>query len=97
MENRVCLLLSARHRTAYRRARCTADAYVTLTFSHLGKPLFSTRIVKEDLNPVFEETAAFPIDVNVLKLGEKLSIQLWDSDRSSAVRRLGWGSIFQLN
>ncbi|KAI0037069.1 hypothetical protein K488DRAFT_39722 [Vararia minispora EC-137] len=66
-----------------------SDAYVTLTFSRLGKPLFSTRIVKEDLNPIFEETAVLPIDLNVLKLDEKLSIQLWDSDRSSTDDMMG--------
>lgn len=64
---------------------CSADPYVTLTYTRLGKPLFSTRIIKSDLNPVFEETAALPIDLNVLKLDERLSVQLWDSDRSSAV------------
>ena len=62
-----------------------ADPYVTLTYSRLGKALFSTRIIKSDRNPVFEETAALLVDLSVLKLGEKLSIQLWDSDRSSAV------------
>ncbi|KZV63998.1 hypothetical protein PENSPDRAFT_757538 [Peniophora sp. CONT] len=67
-----------------------SDPYVTLTYTRLGKPLFSTRIIKSDLNPVFEETAAFPIDLNVLKLDERLSIQLWDSDRGSADDMLGY-------
>ena len=63
-----------------------ADPYVTLTFSRLEKPLYSTRIIKGDCNPVYEETAVVLVDVNTVKLREKLSFQLWDSDRLSVVR-----------
>ena len=66
----------------------SADPYVTLTFSRLEKPLYSTRIIKGDCNPVYEETAVVLVDVNTVKLREKLSFQLWDSDRTSVVRRL---------
>ena len=62
-----------------------ADPYVTLTFSRLEKPLYSTRIIKGDCNPVFEETAVLIVDVNTVKLREKVSFQLWDSDRLSVV------------
>lgn len=62
-----------------------ADPYLTLTYSKLGKPLYSTRIIKHDRNPVFEETAFVLVDVNVVRLREKLSFQLWDSDRMSVV------------
>ncbi|KAI0267273.1 hypothetical protein BC834DRAFT_822647 [Gloeopeniophorella convolvens] len=68
----------------------SADPYVTLTYSRLGRPLFSTRIVKGDLNPVYEETAVVLVDVNVVKTQERLSIQLWDSDRGSADDMLGF-------
>ncbi|EPQ51591.1 hypothetical protein GLOTRDRAFT_117939 [Gloeophyllum trabeum ATCC 11539] len=67
-----------------------ADPYVTLTFSKQGKPLFSTRIIEGDLNPVFEETAALPVDPNTVKIGEKLSLQVWDSDRASADDMMGF-------
>ncbi|TFY71782.1 hypothetical protein EVG20_g1232 [Dentipellis fragilis] len=67
----------------------SADPYVTLTYSRLGKPLFSTRIIKNELNPVFEETAILPVDVNVVKLKESLSLQVWDSDRTSADDMMG--------
>ena len=78
---------------AYARARRykpltnsrTADPYLTLTYSRLGKPLYATRIIKNDCNPVFEETAMILVDVNTLRLREKLSFQLWDSDRMSVV------------
>ncbi|OCH92775.1 hypothetical protein OBBRIDRAFT_864983 [Obba rivulosa] len=71
----------------------SADPYVTLTFSRLGKPLYSTRIIKGDCNPVFEETAVLLIDVNTVKLREKLSFQMWDSDRMSVDDMLGFEEI----
>lgn len=33
------------------------DAYVTLGFSKYGKPMYSTRVIVGDLNPIWEETA----------------------------------------
>jgi hypothetical protein len=33
-------------------------AYVVLAYTKLGKPLYSSRIILNDTNPVFEETAA---------------------------------------
>lgn len=35
---------------------------------------------------MFEEVAILPVDLNVVRLKEELSVQLWDSDRASAVR-----------
>ncbi|THH27196.1 hypothetical protein EUX98_g6993 [Antrodiella citrinella] len=67
----------------------SADPYVTLTYSRLEKPLYSTRIIKEDRNPVFEETAVVMIDINTIRLRESLSLQLWDSDRMSVDDMLG--------
>ncbi|EKM56734.1 uncharacterized protein PHACADRAFT_207924 [Phanerochaete carnosa HHB-10118-sp] len=66
-----------------------SDPYLTLTYSRLGKPLYSTRIIKGDCSPVFEETAAVLVDVNTIRLREKLSFQLWDSDRMSVDDLLG--------
>ena len=64
----------------------SADPYVTVTFSKQGKPLYSTRIIERDLDPVFEETAIVLVDANAIKVRERLCLQLWDSDRGSAVR-----------
>ena len=64
----------------------SADPYVTVEYTRQGKPLYSTRIIFNDLNPVFEEMAVVTLDANAIKVREKLSLQLWDSDRSSAVR-----------
>ncbi|KAI0080428.1 hypothetical protein K474DRAFT_1637659 [Panus rudis PR-1116 ss-1] len=71
----------------------SADPYITLTYSRLGKPLYSTRIIKGDRNPVFEETAILMVDVNTIRLREKLSFQLWDSDRASVDDMLGLAEI----
>ncbi|EMD37079.1 hypothetical protein CERSUDRAFT_114979 [Gelatoporia subvermispora B] len=71
----------------------SADPYVVLTFSRLGKPLYSTRIIKADCNPVFEETAVLLVDTNTVKLREKLSFQLWDSDRMSVDDMMGYEQI----
>ncbi|KAH9847036.1 hypothetical protein C2E23DRAFT_850404 [Lenzites betulinus] len=71
----------------------SADPYVTLTYSRLEKPLYSTRIIKNDCNPVFEETAVLLVDVNTVKLREKLSFQLWDSDRMSVDDMMGFVEI----
>ncbi|OSD00665.1 hypothetical protein PYCCODRAFT_1479096 [Trametes coccinea BRFM310] len=71
----------------------SADPYVTLTFSRLEKPLYSTRIIKGDCNPVFEETAVLIVDINTIKLRERLSFQLWDSDRMSVDDMMGFAEI----
>jgi Ca2+-dependent lipid-binding protein len=33
-----------------------SDPYITLSFSKYGKPMYSTRVITDDLNPVWEET-----------------------------------------
>ncbi|PSR75771.1 hypothetical protein PHLCEN_2v8888 [Hermanssonia centrifuga] len=70
-------------------ANGSSDPYVTLTYSRLGKPLYSTRIIKADCNPNFEETAIVLVDLNTIRLREKLSFQLWDSDRMTVDDLLG--------
>ncbi|CAG8659482.1 142_t:CDS:10, partial [Acaulospora colombiana] len=46
-----------------------------------GKPLYSTRIILGDLNPVFEETAFLLVTHEEVKADENLSAMLWDSVR----------------
>lgn len=36
-----------------------SDPYITLTFSKYGKPMYCTRVITDDLNPMWEETAAY--------------------------------------
>ncbi len=35
-----------------------SDPYITLSFSKYGKPMYCTRVITDDLNPIWEETAA---------------------------------------
>ncbi|TKA51956.1 hypothetical protein B0A53_05040 [Rhodotorula sp. CCFEE 5036] len=61
-----------------------SDPYVVIAYSKFGKPLYSTRIVPEDLNPVWEQTAFILVSADEVRAAEKLSIQLWDWDKLSA-------------
>ena len=61
-----------------------SDPYITLSFSKYQKPMYCTRVITDDLNPIWEETAALLVTPEVIKADEQLSVELWDSDRSSA-------------
>ena len=61
-----------------------SDPYINLSFSKYGKPMYCTRVITDDLNPVWEETAALLITPDYIKADEQLSVELWDSDRNTA-------------
>ncbi|KAM0815265.1 putative C2 domain-containing protein [Seiridium cardinale] len=61
-----------------------SDPYITVSFSKFGKPMYCTRVIQDDLNPVFEEACALMVTSDLIKADEQLSMELWDSDRSSA-------------
>lgn len=61
-----------------------SDPYIVLAYAKFGKPLYSTRIITEDLNPVYEETAFLMLTMDEVKAKEDLSAMLWDSDAMSA-------------
>ncbi|KAI0161343.1 C2 domain-containing protein [Xylariaceae sp. FL1272] len=61
-----------------------SDPYITVSFSKFGKPMYCTRVIQDDVNPVFEETCALMVTSDLIKADEQLSMELWDSDRSSA-------------
>ncbi|CAH7672644.1 hypothetical protein PPACK8108_LOCUS7460 [Phakopsora pachyrhizi] len=61
-----------------------SDPYIVLAYAKFGKPLYSTRIITEELNPVFEETAFLLVSEDEVKAKEDLSVMLWDSDERSA-------------
>ncbi|KAI4119282.1 MAG: hypothetical protein LQ345_000779 [Seirophora villosa] len=65
------------------------DGYVTVGWAKFGKPLWSTRIIKDDMEPAWEETAFLLIGPNESNAGDRLRVQLWDSDRHSADDDLG--------
>ena len=61
-----------------------SDPYVVVSFSKFSKPLYCTRVIEDDLNPIFEESCGLTVTAEVIKADEQLSMELWDSDRSSA-------------
>lgn len=60
-----------------------SDPYIVIMLEKLGQWLYRTRIVRRDLNPVWNEYAFILITANDVKNDEQLSIQLWDWDRHS--------------
>ncbi|KAI9155381.1 hypothetical protein HJFPF1_07963 [Paramyrothecium foliicola] len=61
-----------------------SDPYITVTWSKFSKPQYCTRVIQDDLNPVFEESCGLLVTSDLIKADEQLSMELWDSDRSSA-------------
>ncbi|EJD48327.1 hypothetical protein AURDEDRAFT_183631 [Auricularia subglabra TFB-10046 SS5] len=68
-----------------------SDPYIVLAYAKagFGKPLYSTRIIAEELNPSFEETTVLMLTQNELDAEEDLSAMLWDSDKRTADDLLG--------
>lgn len=66
-----------------------SDAYINLSFSKYGKPMYCTRVITDDLNPIWEETTALLVTPELIKADENLSVELWDSDRHSADDMVG--------
>ncbi|PSR93695.1 hypothetical protein BD289DRAFT_175564 [Coniella lustricola] len=61
-----------------------SDPYICIAFSKFGKPQYCTRVIQDDLNPIFSECTALLVTPDIIKADEQLSLELWDSDRSSA-------------
>lgn len=61
-----------------------SDPYINISFSKYGKPMYCTRVITDDLNPVWEETTAVLVTPELIKADEQLSVELWDSDRNTA-------------
>lgn len=53
----------------------SSDPYIVLSFAKFGRPLYSSRIIFEDLNPNFNEMAFLLVTKDDLKADEELSIQ----------------------
>ena len=58
-------------------------------WAKFSKPVWSTRVILEDMEPIWEETAFIMVGPEELNAQERLRVQLWDSDRSSADDNLG--------
>ncbi|TAQ89167.1 hypothetical protein B7494_g2507 [Chlorociboria aeruginascens] len=61
-----------------------SDPYIAVSFSKYGKPMYCTRVIQDDLNPIWEETCALLVTPDLIKADEQLSMELWDSDRSTS-------------
>jgi Ca2+-dependent lipid-binding protein len=61
-----------------------ADLYLTIAFSKYEKPMYATRIIKGDRNPVWEETAIVMIRAEHVKRNENVLLRLWDSDTTGS-------------
>ena len=69
--------------------RGSSDPYVTVGWAKYGKPLWSTRVIVDDMEPVWNETGFVLVAPEELNADERLRINLWDSDRVSADDDLG--------
>lgn len=69
--------------------RGSSDSYVTVSWGKFGKPVASTRIIAEDQKPSWHEWAHILVTPEELNAGEKLRLQLWDSDKYTADDDLG--------
>ncbi|KAJ4482616.1 meiotically up-regulated 190 protein, partial [Lentinula aciculospora] len=65
------------------------DVYVTASWAKWGKPLWSTRIIQNEANPIWDESTALLVAPSEVNAQEKLKLQLWDSDRFTADDNLG--------
>lgn len=63
----------------------SSDPYCTIAYSKQGKPLYSTRVIVNDLNPIWEEGTTILLRPEIIKSQEDISVILYDSDRFSAL------------
>lgn len=61
-----------------------SDPFITLAFSEFGHPVYCTRIIEQELNPSWNEQTCLLVYQDQLTSGEKLSVELWDSDMITA-------------
>ena len=62
---------------------------MAVSWAKFGKPVWSTRTIKGDMEPTWNETAFILVGPEELNAGERLRLGLWDSDRTSADDDLG--------
>lgn len=67
----------------------SSDCYISCGWAKFSKPIWSTRIVVAEMDPSFEEHCFMLVGPGEVNAGERLRLQLWDSDRTSADDDLG--------
>ncbi|KAL0568797.1 hypothetical protein V5O48_013180 [Marasmius crinis-equi] len=65
------------------------DPYVTVGWGKWGKPIWSTRTIQNEHQPIWEETNYLLVTPAELNAQETLKLQIWDSDRLTADDILG--------
>lgn len=73
--------------------RGSSDPYCTLSLAKVGKILYSTRVVLNELSPRWEERHVILVTREHLDSQDKVSIALWDSDRFSQDDILGCAEV----
>lgn len=66
-----------------------SDPYVSVGWAKFGKVLWSTRIMKSEMEPCWDETYFMLVTPEEINIEERLRVQLWDSDRFTADDDLG--------
>ncbi|KAF2033859.1 meiotically up-regulated gene 190 protein [Setomelanomma holmii] len=67
----------------------SADPYVTVGWAKFGKPVWSTRVLQKNMEPYWDEMCFVTVTPQELNVDERLRLQLWDSDRTTADDDLG--------
>ena len=67
----------------------SSDPYIAVGWAKFGKPVWTTRVIVDEMEPVWEETTFILVGPEELNAEERLRVQLWDSDRTSADDDLG--------
>lgn len=67
----------------------SSDPYVSVGWAKFGKVLWSTRILKSEMEPCWDETCFVLVTPEEVNIDERIRVQLWDSDRFTADDDLG--------
>jgi hypothetical protein len=67
----------------------SADPYVSVGWAKFGKPVWSTRVLQDNMEPHWDEACYINVTPQELNVDERLRLQLWDSDRTTADDDLG--------
>lgn len=67
----------------------SSDPYVSVGWAKFGKVLWSTRIMKTEMEPCWDETCFVLVTPEEVNVDERIRVQLWDSDRFTADDDLG--------
>ncbi|EKD17621.1 uncharacterized protein L3040_006743 [Drepanopeziza brunnea f. sp. 'multigermtubi'] len=66
-----------------------SDPFITLAYSEFGKPVYCSRIIEQELDPSWNEQTCLLVYQDQLTAGEKLSVELWDSDTVGSDDKVG--------